>query len=277
MTEALQKKVNRAIKLIQQAGRDGQVVEVAYSGGKDSDVILELTKMSGIKYRAIYRNTTIDPPGTIKHAELMGAEIQRPEKSFLKLIEENGFPSRFRRFCCRYLKEYKVLDKCIMGIRRSESGKRAERYKEPTQCRFYGSLKEHVEAFYPLLDWEDEDVAEFIAERSIKCHSLYYDEQGNFHTERRLGCMCCPLASRHQRLAYFVKYPGIVKLYIRGGQKFLKTHENGKIAQLYDNVYDWFVRDVFYDTQEEWDLAHTGLFGNVDSKMFLEDYFKIKL
>ena len=46
MTEELQKKVNRAVKLIQSAGADGQTVEVAYSGGKDSDVILELTKMS---------------------------------------------------------------------------------------------------------------------------------------------------------------------------------------------------------------------------------------
>ena len=38
------------MKLIQQAGRDGKEVEVAYSGGKDSDVILELARMSGIKY-----------------------------------------------------------------------------------------------------------------------------------------------------------------------------------------------------------------------------------
>ena len=53
MTDELQRKVDRAVKLIQQAGRDGMEVEVAYSGGKDSDVILELTRMAGIKYRAI--------------------------------------------------------------------------------------------------------------------------------------------------------------------------------------------------------------------------------
>ena len=50
MTDELQRKVDRAVKLIQQAGRDGMEVEVAYSGGKDSDVILELTRMAGIKY-----------------------------------------------------------------------------------------------------------------------------------------------------------------------------------------------------------------------------------
>ena len=60
MTDELQRKVDRAVKLIQQAGRDA-IPEVAYSGGKDSDVILELARMAGIKYRAIYKNTTIDP------------------------------------------------------------------------------------------------------------------------------------------------------------------------------------------------------------------------
>ena len=43
----LEQKVDHAIKLLRNIPRDG-VVEVAYSGGKDSDVILELAKMSGI-------------------------------------------------------------------------------------------------------------------------------------------------------------------------------------------------------------------------------------
>lgn len=37
-------------------------MELSYSGGKDSDVILELAKMSGIPFRPIYKKTTIDPP-----------------------------------------------------------------------------------------------------------------------------------------------------------------------------------------------------------------------
>lgn len=50
MTQQLEKKINFAIKLIQLASKmansHGQVIEVCYSGGKDSDVILELTKMA---------------------------------------------------------------------------------------------------------------------------------------------------------------------------------------------------------------------------------------
>ena len=67
MNEKLKKKVDFAIKLLQSIPQDGDI-EVSYSGGKDSDVILELAKMAGIPYRAIYKNTTIDPPGTIAHA-----------------------------------------------------------------------------------------------------------------------------------------------------------------------------------------------------------------
>ena len=114
--EAYKKKVDRAVKLIRSSVGD-DVVEVSYSGGKDSDVILELVKMAGVKYRAIYKNTTIDPPGTIAHVLSKGVEVMRPEISFFKLIEKKGFPTRRARFCCEKLKEYKVLDKAVQGIR----------------------------------------------------------------------------------------------------------------------------------------------------------------
>ena len=277
MTDELQRKVDRAVKLIQQAGRDGQEVEVAYSGGKDSDVILELARMSGIKYRAIYKNTTIDPPGTIAHAKENGAEILQPTHRFFELVAMNGAPNRFSRHCCRYLKEYKVLDRSIMGVRRAESTKRAARYSEPTECRFYGSKKQHVEAFYPILDWSDQDVVDFFKERGIKIHPLYFREDGTIDPKRRLGCMCCPLASVKNRVKQFVEHPGMVKAYIRAVQKFRDSHPDSKIVIRYENVYEWFVRDVFYDRQWQWEQSQGGMFGNPDYKKFLEEYFNITL
>ena len=277
MTDELTKKVERAVKLIQQAGRDGMEVEVAYSGGKDSDVILELARMSGIKYRAIYKNTTIDPPGTIAHAKENGAEILQPDHRFFELVAMNGAPNRFSRHCCRYLKEYKVLDRSIMGVRRAESTKRAARYSEPTECRFYGSKKQHVEAFYPILDWSDQDVVDFIIERGIKIHPLYFREDGTIDPKRRLGCMCCPLASVKNRVKQFVEHPGMVKAYIRAVQKFRDSHPDSKIQRRYENVYEWFVRDVFYDRQWQWEQSQGGMFGNPDYKKFFEEYFNITL
>ena len=278
MTPELQIKIERAVRLLQSvAPTDGSPVEVAYSGGKDSDVILELTKMAGIPYRAIYKNTTIDPPGTIAHAKAMGAEVVKPKKTFFELIEDKGYPTRLYRFCCQDLKEYKTLNKIVMGVRKAESTKRAKRYNEPTECRFYGSKKEHVEAIYPILEWTKEDIAEFVSERGIKCHSLYYDEDGNFHPERRLGCMCCPLASRRKRIIEFEEHPNMVKAYIRHGQKYRDTHPDAKSTKRYNNVYDWFLRNLLYESEKEWEQSRQGMFEPMDSKAFLEEKFNIKL
>ena len=277
MTEELTKKMEQAVKLIQLAGADGEVVEVAYSGGKDSDVILELTKMAGIKYRAIYKNTTIDPPMTLSHVKEAGAEILKPKKTFFDLVREKGSPSRFSRFCCRYLKEYKVLDKAIMGVRKAESTKRAARYSEPTECRFYGSKKEHIEAFYPILEWSDQDVIDFITERGLKIHPLYYREDGSIDVTRRVGCMCCPLASTRKRLEQFKKYPNMVKTYIKAQQAFRESHLTSKNVKRYPTVYDWFLREAFFKRQKNYEDYCNSLFEKPNAKSYIEDYFNIKL
>jgi phosphoadenosine phosphosulfate reductase len=233
--------------------------------------------MAEVPYRAIYKNTTIDPSGSIKHAQDMGAEIIRPKDSFLKLIEKNGLPTMHYRFCCRKLKEYKILDYAIVGIRREESPKRAKRYKEPEQCRVY-SKKVKARQYFPILDWTKEDVAEFLEERGIRCHPLYYDEDGAFHPERRLGCLGCPLAGKIERISVFKQYPNLVKLYVRGGQKFLDSHPNSKIVSYYNDAYEWFTENLFCDNVREFqEKFGKNLFDDgIDCKKFLEDYFKIK-
>lgn len=283
MREDLKKKVNQAIKLIQSASKISAQngcpeIQVSYSSGKDSDVILELTKMANVPYRAIYKNTTIDPPRTIKHVNDMGVEIIRPKYNFLQLIAKNGYPSRYNRYCCRTLKEYKVLDYAILGIRQDESIKRKKRYKEPEQCRvYYNKEKEHQ--YFPILDWTNDDVEEFIKERNIKCASVYYDELGIFHVERRLGCMCCPLQSYKSRLEAFKTYPNMVKLYVRGGGQYLANHPDSKINKLVKDKYQFFVFDVFCERNNNRFQEKFGknLFDDgIDCKKFLEDYFKIK-
>ena len=277
----LQKKVSQAVKLLQVCYKAaGEPLEIAYSGGKDSDVILELAKMAGIEYQAIYKNTTIDPPGTIKHAKENGVEIRRPKETFFSLMNRKGYPGTFKRFCCSTLKEYKILDNCVMGIRKCESVKRAKRYTEPTECRIYGSKKNHVNAIYPILDWSDEDELEFIKERGIKLHPLYYREDGSIDITKRLGCMCCPLAYYKKRLLEFKKYPGMVKAYLRCGNEYLKSHPDSKIAKRFSDVYEYFVANAFFDNQRDYAKAKLGrgMFDDKpDYKKLIEDYFHISL
>ena len=277
--DGLQKKVDFAIRLLRSIPTDSGPAEISYSGGKDSDVILELAKMAGIPYRAIYKNTTIDPPGTIKHCKEKGVEVFAPTINFFDLVKKKGTPTMRARFCCEVLKEYKVLDRAVQGIRRCESTARAKRYSEPTVCRFYGSKRNHVEVFLPILEWTDEDVAQFIAERGVKCHPLYYDEQGNFHVERRLGCIGCPLRSDRGK-ADFLAYPRFLKQLIRSAQVYLDTHPHVRAVEKFDNAYNMLFHDLFFDSYEKYHNAVTGgIFPEIaiDAKAFLEDYFKIDL
>ena len=281
MNKELEKKVSQAVKLLQVCYKAaGEPLEIAYSGGKDSDVILELAKMSGIEYRAIYKNTTIDPPGTIKHAKENGVEIRRPKESFFSLMMKHGYPNRFNRFCCSVLKEYKILDNCVMGIRKCESVKRAKRYTEPTECRIFGSKKNHVNAIYPILDWSDEDELEFIKERGIKLHPLYYREDGSIDITKRLGCMCCPLKYYKKRLQDFKQYPGMVKAYLRCGEEFLKSHPESKLAKQNSDVYEYLVANTFFKNNKDFvkaKLEGGWLSDGPDYRRLIEYYFDITL
>ena len=276
MRPELEKKVERAIRLLQLIPQDGDI-EVSYSGGKDSDVILELAKMAGIPYRAIYKATTIDPPQTIAHAREMGAEVIHPKKTFFQLVSKSGFPSRFQRFCCSVLKEYKICDRAIQGIRRSESRKRAENYKEPEICRVY-SAKEKVKVYLPILEWTNQDVEEFIKERNIKCHPLYY-RGGQFDVTQRLGCMGCPLASRKKRIQEFMENPKWLKAWIRAGQKRYtsEAYQNGKANFKFKDAFEAMGYMLYCENIEDFkEKTHT-LFGEFDWKEFLQKEFKIDM
>lgn len=268
------KKIDTAIKLLKSVKCDE--IELCYSGGKDSDVILELSKLANIPYRAIYKNTTIDPPGTIQHCKENGVEIINPEKSFLKLIEERGFPTRRCRFCCSELKEYKILDFSIQGIRRSESVKRAKNYKEPIICRIYGSKKNHVNVVLPILDWTDRDVVDFIQMQKIQCHPIYY-VNGKFDVTKRLGCIGCPLKS-NKGLSDFKSNPKMVKAWIKAGQIWWNKPREKEIRSKvkFDNVYELFAHNIFFDNYESFRLAKEGFFGKVGFQEMLEKYFNIK-
>ena len=157
---------------------------LAYSGGKDSDTILTLAKMSGVKFDAHYNLTTVDPPELVyhvrRHPEVI---IDRPKMTMWQLIRKKMMPpTRMKRYCCEYLKERGGSGRVVVtGVRSGESLSRSHRtlnevcYNDPTK-RFL-----HV-----IIDWSTEDVWEFIRSNNIKYCKLY--DEGF----KRLGCVMCP-------------------------------------------------------------------------------------
>ncbi|MBO7736090.1 MAG: phosphoadenosine phosphosulfate reductase family protein [Methanobrevibacter sp.] len=271
----IEKKSAKAIKLLQAVSRakGGEVIEVAYSGGKDSDVILELTRMAGIPYRAIYKNTTIDPKGTLQHVREMGVEVRQPEMSFFELVKNKGLPNRHKRFCCSVLKEYKIFDTCIIGVRREESRKRAEIYKEPTICRVYNK-NERVEQVAPILDWTLQDVAAFVCWRGLKLAPHYYTTTGEIDFTRRLGCVGCPLKSTAKRVQDFKENPAFLRAWLRALKVYFETHPQSAVVVINGgNFYQHFAWCLF---PKNFVTNGTGLF-DTDYKEALENLFKTNI
>lgn len=275
----LDRKIDAAIKLLQSIPTDDGPIEVCYSGGKDSDVILELAKMAGINYRAIYKNTTIDPRGTMQHVREMGVEVVQPKENFLSLVRRKGMPSRYSRFCCEILKGYAILPRAVLGIRRDEGRKRAERYKEPELCRVYsGGTK--VRQYLPILEWTNDDVKEFIERRKIKCAPVYYDENGYFDVNRRLGCVGCPLASRKKRREAYLESPKMLLAQVKALQDcYDKRVATGVASATIEtcsrNAWVFFYATLFYDTIAEFKDKCTNLLFDFDIEAYMRDYFKI--
>lgn len=240
----LDDKINSAIRILKmaekQANNFSEPVEIAYSGGKDSDVILELAKMAEINYRAIYKNTTIDPPGTIQHVRENGVEIRQPKENFFTLIKKHGFPSFRFRYCCQYLKEYKILNTAVWGVRAEESPARKKRYKEANFCKVY-STHQRVNVFAPIFDWTLSDVKNFIISRNIKLAPHYYNSDGVIVFSRRLGCMGCPL-QYNRGIEDFKQNPRFLKAFLKAGQIWCDSHPR----ELFSDVFELFIYRTFY-------------------------------
>lgn len=119
-----------------------------YSGGKDSDLMLELFIRSGVPFEVHHSHTTADAPHTVYHIrkkfyelELNGikCELEKPpvNKSDPKgrrftmwsLIPKKKIPpTRNKRYCCAILKEGSCRNRMIAtGVRWNESQARSER------------------------------------------------------------------------------------------------------------------------------------------------------
>ena len=245
-------------------------IKLAFSGGKDSVVLFFLAQKAGISFDAVYQNTTIDPPGTLSfiRKNFPSVIIQNPKLSFYQLIEKKGLPTRQRRWCCQYLKEntnkgYKFL---LTGVRRNESFKRSE-YK------IVGYRPNKIVEVRPIIDWNDNDVWEYIQTNDLPVIK-YYNDPYNF---TRHGCVMCPLAYYKQSIREAILFPRYLKAIIKATRKFREKNTAAEwyndYADEYEMVYLWLRQELGKRGQRK---INNNLF-EFNAKQVLETFFDCKL
>lgn len=254
-------KLEVSIERIKQIEPRGGSWYLAFSGGKDSCVIKALCDMAGVKYDAHYRVSSVDPPELVRFIKEVHPDVdfEFPRYGNGKVVtmwnliaKDTMPPTQITRYCCRYLKEDggKGRDK-ITGVRWAESNRRrkkragieVEKQKDihkldpdnmdDDMVRFCMNSKGFI--LNPIIDWEDEDVWEFIHRYKIPyCH--LYDEGWE-----RLGCIGCPMGSH--RVEELEAYPKYKEAYLRAFDRMIhngkKEYKDWNTPQ---DVFDWWVK-----------------------------------
>jgi phosphoadenosine phosphosulfate reductase len=190
---------------------------VAFSGGKDSIVVLDLVRKAGVLHDA-HMNMAggLDPCEVIKFVKKYYPEVQRiaPRTSFWKMVEKARIlPQMNIRYCCRMLKEQSGTGRIVLtGIRWAESNKRAKR-RMVEVCRD-DTTKRFV---HPIIDWSSGEVWEYIKSNNLPYPSLY-DE--GFH---RIGCIGCPNGNRKRD---FKRWPKVKERFMKVADKCKMTPRN---------------------------------------------------
>ena len=214
--------------------------DVACAFGKDSIVVLDLVRRSGVPHTVHHCHTTVDAPELVYLGRKHYPDVARiyPKHSFWWLIEKKGMlPTIHKRFCCRELKEGHGGDPTVTGIRAQESTARACRSPVERQKTGRGAGKKLV---HPLLHWRHEDVWCYIRERGLPYPSLY-DE--GFH---RLGCVVCPYNSQIRRSVE--RWP---KMFAAARRAIRRAWDRGIPTEFAksrfdsaDDYVDWWIRHV---------------------------------
>jgi len=178
---------------------------VAWSGGKDSTIVLHLTRLVYPQILVIFNDTKIEYPETYSFiksiSKTWNLNITRThywKKTFWDCLKEYGVPKRkvrhkgdARANCCYYLKEVPTIHEikkrklkcCFEGSLATESHNRMLWAEKKGSCSF--NKKFNIQRVKPIIWWTESEVWQFIRTNNIPYNSLY--DKGFDRT----GCMPC--------------------------------------------------------------------------------------
>lgn len=256
----LDDKIQASVELIKKAEalalkmQPEQGFHVGFSGGKDSQVLLELVKMSGVRFHAVYAVTTNDPAENIRFIReyYPDVEFSHVDSSIMRLIEKKGLPTRLHRWCCSIFKEQSGVDSVVLtGVRWEESRSRAEyaaveKWAKTKKDKVVLDLDEmQANEFrcvggkdkimvYPILAWTATDVWQFLKMRGLPINPCY--SRG-----MRVGCVFCPFSRKGEIERYAKSHPKLKEVLLHAISRYLDKNPGSSKFNNATEVFNWWV------------------------------------
>lgn len=256
----LRKKMEYTIQLLQKAEKIALSYDqedgfyLAFSGGKDSQALLHIAQLAGVKFRAHMNLTSVDPPEVIRFVRTNYKEVEliKPHKSIFRIaVEKQILPTQRVRWCCAEYKEMAGAGKVtLIGIRHKESSRRAKRNEvEISNHKFSGNLDD-LEEYRQVQKAkrarrrskkDGVNITNADNEQTLGCingkESLLISPIINWSEHdvweflndvvsvphcslydegwKRIGCIGCPMSSRKQKLFENKRYPHVKRNWIK--------------------------------------------------------------
>lgn len=244
---------DEAVSFIRESiGND--VVFVGFSGGKDSIVVTDLVRKSGVNYELFYSFTGLDAPEIIRFIKKKYPECNflMPHQTFWRTLSVNVPPSDRLRWCCRTLKKEAAWKlphtKRIMGIRAEESSRRSN----------YGRINYFTKLghthYYPIFHWKEWQIWNYIEENNLPYPELY---DWGFD---RIGCVVCPYHSEvtgMQHEKYRSRWPKFFDRWEKSITELFYKRKNSGKNMFYDTPRE-FLNAWYLDDSARWYAKENG-------------------
>lgn len=253
----LRNKIQHSVELIRKAEKIALIYDKengfynTFSGGKDSQALYYIVKMSGVKFKTHINFTSVDPAEVVRFVKTEYPSVIRhkPQMSIYDIAITKGLlPTGRKRWCCSIYKEVGGAGKVtLIGIRREESIRRSKRKEvELRSKKFSGNIDEFKEWSNEQIEHKkkrtlkNQDEFSVKTDNEIRCikgkdsilispifdwtqkdvwfflNNIIKAPHCKLYDEgqTRLGCIMCPMSSMKQKQKDIKKYPYVKKKWI---------------------------------------------------------------